>query len=162
MDWSEYKDWVYRKYAKSWAPSVMTYSRKYSHILLKGDLKEIEKISPNSKNTSIKALVVLSKFLGVHEKFKAAMKSYGIKLYQPGVFGSFMRMYTNQSADLMDWFAKANSVLRSNERVYLKFLKLSGLRKGEGLTAFNKIIELFHQNIALHVSLRKSFLRGTT
>jgi hypothetical protein len=172
VDWSEYKDWVYHKYAKSHAPSVMTYSKKYSHILLTGDLKEIEKISPKTKNTSLKALVILSKFLGIHEKFKAAMKSYGIKLYRPGVLGSFMRMYTNPNADLMEWYSKACSVLRPNERVYLQFLKLTGLRKGESLTAFNKIIELNTQgnlneyyneerSLLEHFKYKEEFLRGT-
>ena len=75
IDWNEYRDWVFAKYAKSWAPTVMTYSRKYSNILLLGDIKEIDKISPKTKNTSIKALIILSKYLGINQEFKAQLKS---------------------------------------------------------------------------------------
>lgn len=116
--------------------------------------------------------MILSKFLGIHEEFKVAMKSYGIKLYRPDAFGSFMRMYTNPSADLMEWYAKACSELRPNEQLYLQFLKVTGLRKGEGLTAFNKIIELTREDklsqyyneersLLEHFRFKEEFLRGT-
>jgi hypothetical protein len=118
LDWSEYKDGVYHKYAKSWAPNIMTYSKMYSHILLSGDIKEIDKISPKTKNTSIKALVILSKYLEIHEEFKGQLKSYGIKLYKADALGSFMRLYNNPSLDLMDWYAKALKVLRPNEQLF--------------------------------------------
>ena len=107
----------------------MTYSKKYSHILLSGDIKEIDKISPKTKNTSIKALVILSKYLGIREEFKASLKSYGIKLFRVDAFGSFMRMYTNPSSDLMEWYKNARAVLRPNEQLYLQFLSLTGLRR---------------------------------
>jgi hypothetical protein len=124
----------------------MTYSKKYSNILLSGDIKEIDKISPKTKNTSIKALIILSKYLGINQEFKAQLKSYGIKLFRADALGSFMRLYNNPSSDLMDWYNKALSVLRPNEQLFLQFLKLSGLRKEEGIMSFNKIIELSKQD----------------
>jgi len=142
VDWIAYKDWVYHKYAKSYAPTVMTYSKKYSYILFEGSMKDIDLIPPKTKNTSIKSLVILSKYLGVHEQFKAELKSYGIKLFRTDAFGSFMRVYTNHASDLIERYTKATSVLRPNEQLFLHFLSLSGLRKIEGVTSFNKIIEL--------------------
>ena len=172
LDWNEYKDWVYHKYAKSWAPSIMTYSKKYSYILFSGDIKDIDKITPKTKNTSIKSLVILSKYLGIHEEFKASLKNYGVKLFQADAFGSFMRLYNNPSSDLMEWYTKALTVLRPNEQLYLQFLRLAGLRKEEGMTSFNKIIELskedklsdyFNEEKSLleHFKYKEEFLRGT-
>ena len=87
----------------------------YIHISLSGDIKEIDKISLKTKNTSIKALVVLSKYLGIHEAFKGQLKNYGIRLFRAEAFGSFMRLYNNSSLDLMDWYARALKVLRPKE-----------------------------------------------
>ena len=150
----------------------MTYSKKYSHILLSGDIKEIDNISPKTKNTSIKALIILSKYLGINQEFKAQLKSYGIKLFRADALGSFMRLYNNPSSDLMEWYAKALAVLRPNEQLYLQFLRLAGLRKEEGIMSFNKIIELSKQgklneyyneerSILEHFKFKALFLRGT-
>ena len=39
-----------------------------------------------------------------------------------------------------------NGLLRDNERLFLKFVLVSGLRKGEAVNSFNLIIELSKQN----------------
>lgn len=83
-----------------------------------------------------------------------------------------MRMYTNHASDLIEWYTKATSVLRSNEQLFLQFLSLSGLRKIEGVTSFNKIIELnkegklndyYNEEKSLleHFKYKELFLRGT-
>jgi intergrase/recombinase len=83
-----------------------------------------------------------------------------------------MRLYNNPSADLMDWYTKALSVLRPNEQLFLQFLKLSGLRKEEGIMSFNKIIQLNKEgklseywtdqrSLLEHFKYKEQFLRGT-
>ncbi|NLE06271.1 MAG: hypothetical protein GX638_15910 [Crenarchaeota archaeon] len=150
----------------------MTYSKKYSHILLEGTIKDLDLIPPKTKNTTVKSLVILSKYLGIHEQFKAELKSYGIKLFRADAFGSFMRLYTNPASDLMEWYAKATSVLRPNEKLFLQFLRLAGLRKIEGIASFNKIIDLNQQgklseyynedkSLLEHFKYKQVFLRGT-
>jgi intergrase/recombinase len=63
-------------------------------------------------------------------------------------------------------------VLRPNERTYLKFMSITGLRKQEGIIAFNKIIELnktnnlkeyFNEEKGLleHFKYKEQFLRRT-
>ena len=110
--------------------------------------------------------------MGVHEEFKAQLKSYGIKLFRADAFGSFMRLYTNHASDLMDWYAKATSALRPNEQLFLKFVSLAGLRKIEAIASFNKIIELNKQgklseyyneekSLLEHLKFKEQFLRGT-
>jgi hypothetical protein len=115
---------------------------------------------------------VLSKFLGVHQEFKNRLQNYGVKLARPDVFSSFLRIYNNQNSDLLKWYSQAVSVLREHERLLFRFLLLTGVRKEEGITAFNKIIELANQaNLAVyynddfsvlqHFVFKKLFLRNT-
>ncbi len=72
----------------------------------------------------------------------------------------------------MEWYTKALTILRPNEWLFLQFLKLSGLRKEEGITSFNKIIELSKQgklnayynderSLLEHFKYKEQFLRGT-
>jgi intergrase/recombinase len=148
----------------------MTYAKKYSHLLY-GNLKDIDLITESCRNTTIKALIILSKYLGCHEEFKYALKSYGIKLRRQDAFTCFTRLYTNNNSDLWQWYATIQSALNPNEKLLLEYLRLSGLRKEEGVISFNKIIELSKQNnlnsylnddgFLEHFQFKKLFLRGT-
>jgi len=53
-DWLEFKDWVYKKYAKSYAHTILLYAKKHHH-LLSGNLKEIDKISVTTRNNAVKS-----------------------------------------------------------------------------------------------------------
>lgn len=55
-------------------------------------------------------------------------------------------MFNGSSSDLLQWYSKAHSVLRLNERLFLKFTLTSGLRKGEVINSFNLIIDLARQS----------------
>jgi len=80
-------------------------------------------------------------------------------------------MYTNHNSDLWKWYAEIENILRPEERLLLKYLRLSGLRKEEGITSFNLVIELSNQNkladylnedgLLEHFRYKKLFLRGT-
>jgi intergrase/recombinase len=129
-------------------------------------------ISTTTKNNTVKSLIVLSKFLGIHQEFKSKLQNYGVKLARPDVFSSFLRIYNNHNSDLLEWYAKATSVLRDNEKLLLKFLLVTGIRKEEAITSFNKIIELSKQgNLAIyynddygvlqHFVFKELFLRTT-
>jgi intergrase/recombinase len=171
IDWVDFKDWLSHRYAKSHAPSVLSYCKRYNNIIF-GDIRAIDKLSPGSKNHVVKALIVLSKYLGIHQEFKTALKNYGVKLFSEDAFGSFMRVYNNQNANLNEWIAQASKVLRPNEQTFLRFLSLTGLRKEEAVTSFNKIIELSKQNklneyyneekgLLEHFKYKQQFLRKT-
>jgi hypothetical protein len=124
------------------------------------------------KNATIKSLIILSKFLGIHEGFKRRLQDHGVKMVRPDVFASFLRIYNNQNSNLLKWYSEAASVLRENERLLFRFLLCTGVRKQEGITSFNKIIELSKQNnlpiyyndefgVLQHFVFKKLFLRNT-
>jgi intergrase/recombinase len=79
-------------------------------------------------------------------QFKEKIKQYGIKWERPDCFSSFMRIMNNNHRDLIEWYKKASRILDENEKLYLRFMLLSGLRKTEGLQAFNLIIRLQREN----------------
>jgi intergrase/recombinase len=171
IDWSEFIYWISKKYSKSYVSTILCYARRYFY-LLNGNLRDIDTITPTTKNNAVKSLIILSKFLGIHEEFKRQLNNYGVKLERQDVFSSFLRIYNNHNSDLLEWFSKANEVLRSNEKLLLKFLLVTGIRKEEAITSFNKIIELYKQgNLGIyynddygllqHFVFKDLFLRST-
>jgi len=148
----------------------MTYTKKYNHILY-GNLRDIDAIPETLRDNSIKSLIALCKYLGFHEQFRAALKSYGIKWRKRDAFSSFSRMYTNHNSDLWEWYAAVQPFLKPEEKALLEYLRLSGLRKEEAVNSFNKIIELSKEGkldcylntdgLLEHFQFKKLFLRGT-
>lgn len=70
------------------------------------------------------------------------------------------------------WIKQLQPILNDNERLFLRFLATTGLRKTEGINSFNLIIELKSKgklceyynselSVAEHFKYAKVFLRGT-
>jgi len=82
FDFSAFRTWLFNKYSKKHAYNIFNYARKYSHMLCE-DLRELELLTPSVRDHAIKALIALSKYLGVYDSFKSRLKNYGIKLSTP-------------------------------------------------------------------------------
>jgi intergrase/recombinase len=78
----------------------------------------------------------------------------------------------NNHNSLHSWYKAVNKLLRDNERLFLKYTLVSGLRKGEAVNSFNLIVELSQQNrlseyynsnieILEHFKYADLFLRAT-
>jgi intergrase/recombinase len=100
-------------------------------------------LSPSTRANVLKSLICLSKYLGNYLQFKEKLKQYGIRWIRPDSFDSFIRIMNNNHSDLMEWYRNVYSILGDNEKLYLRFMLLSGLRKTEGIMSFNLIIDLF-------------------
>jgi intergrase/recombinase len=170
LDWKQFAQWVNAKYAKTYARIILQHTKKYYHLL--NDVKSLDLIKPTIKNNVIKSLIILSKFLGIHEQFKYTLKNYGVKLHKQDALQSFLRILKASDSDILDWYEKAITVLRPNEQLYLKFCKAIGARKEECISAFNLIIELarqgnlsqyYNQDLCclMHFKYGKLFLRTT-
>ena len=138
--WKQYREWVFAKYAKSWAANLMCYARKY-HGLLSGNLDELERFSGSKRNNVLQSLIALAKYLGVYREFKARMASYGVKWQRQDSLRAFLRMM-QAKGDVLDWVAKAVNVLDDNKATFVKFVAVSGIRAGEAVKAFTLAIEL--------------------
>jgi intergrase/recombinase len=94
----------------------------------------------------LKSLICLSKYLGYYLQFKERLRQYGIKWVRPDSFDSFIKIMNNNHGDLIEWYKKVYGILDDNEKLYLKFMLLSGLRMSEGVQAFNLIVGLSKEN----------------
>jgi intergrase/recombinase len=168
---SDFRTWLFSRYSKNYAYNIFNYSRKYSHML-GGDLRELQLLSPSVRDHVIKALIALSKYSGVYDSFKSKLKNYGIKLSTPDTFSAFLRILNGNSSDVLKWYNEAKPILRENERIFLKYVLYSGLRKEEGIKSFNRIIELSkanklseyydtNLNCLMHFKYPKDFIRRT-
>ena len=118
-------------------------------------------------------MVNLSKYLRCYQEYKAKLRNNGVKwLNTDDTFNSFLRIVNNNHNSLHSWYKAANGLLRENERLFLKYTLVTGLRKGEAVNSFNLIIELSQQNrlseyynsdteILEHFKYADLFLRAT-
>ena len=120
----------------------------------------------------MKALIALAKFIGTYLEFKEKLRQHGIKWIRPDNFSTFLNILNNKHDDLNDWYKTVQNILDDSYRLFLRFVLLSGLRKGEAVKAFNKIISLAQSNklneyynrdlsILEHFRYPNEFLRGT-
>jgi hypothetical protein len=141
IKWKEYKLYLFSKYAKSYAVQLFEYSRKYYPLL--SDVNSILLSKPTVRNNVINSLTALSRFLGTYNSFMSEMKAHGIKRVRQDPVQAFTRIFnSNVHKGLGKWYQDALAVLKENERLYLRFMLLSGVRAMEGVKAFNLIVEL--------------------
>ena len=170
VDWNSLKQYLLSKYSKSWGTQSFYYCKKY-HALLENP-SMIETFAANKKNNVIKAMVILSKYLGIHREFKDKLNQYGIKPQKQDAFSSFIRILNGNNSDTMDWYKRAIAAVRPKEKLFLRFALFSGLRRSEGIASYNLIIESSKENrlheyynedmtMLEHFKFRKQFLRGT-
>jgi hypothetical protein len=170
MDWNQLKQYLQSKYSRNWSKAVYLYSKKY-HGLLENP-RELDTFKDHKRNNVLKSLVVLSKYLGRCQHFKHMLDQYGIKPSRKDAFSSFLRILNNSNGEILPWYGKAINVLRPNERLFLRFVTITGLRKNEAIQSFNLIIRL-HQKADLqnyyneelncmeHFKFKDLFLRRT-
>jgi len=147
VDLNEFKQWlISREYSKSYINAVMCYASKYHYILGNNHLRDLDTLSNDKKASTVKALILLSKFLGSATQFKKKLEEYGIKIVRPSSLDSFLRLFNSNGNDTIKWYNEARLHLRENEALFTKFLLHSGLRTGEAINSFNLIIKLSNEN----------------
>jgi hypothetical protein len=141
IDWAKYKQYLDSKYVESYAKSLFRHSLKYHSWLY--NVNEIQLSKPTNRNNIINGLTALSKFLGIYDSFKNSLRVHGIKRVRPDLMQSFMRIFNSKAHEgIEEWYRDAYAVLKDNQKLYLKFMLLSGVRVTEGVQAFNLIADL--------------------
>ena len=171
LNFDEYKVFLTNKYTnKQYRQAQFSNASKYSDCL---DNPSKMLAYPESKRKNIlKAMVCLSKYLGVYEEYKAKLKSYDIKWSnEDTAFNGFLAIFNHKHDTLPEYIKEIQPILHENERLFLRFLAVTGLRKNEAITSFNMIIDLSSKgelgeyynaelNVLEHFKY-KVFLRGT-
>jgi intergrase/recombinase len=148
------------------------YAKKYSYILEKGNLRELELLSIHKKAHAVKALTLLSKFKGTYTQWKTMMAEHGIKWERSNGLRAFLRIFNASNNDILKWYNEARSKLKDSEALFTKFLLHSGLRTGEAIHSFNLIIKLSKKDklseyydselqVLCHFKYPKLFIRRT-
>ena len=142
INWGDFRDWASRKYAQSYAPTVICYAKKYQHLMV-GNLAELEAFSDSKRNSVLKALLSLSRYLGTYGEFKAKMKAHGIAWSRTSSVDAFLRIMSNRNGNVLKWLSRVCEILDDRDlSTFLRFCALSGLRKGEAVNSFNLMVEL--------------------
>jgi hypothetical protein len=89
----------------------MCYARRYYQILESSQIGQLNAVPSTTRSEVIKSLIIISKYVGCYEQFKAALKSYGIKSEGPDALAAFVRIYNNTNSNLDEWFAKVKPIL---------------------------------------------------
>jgi hypothetical protein len=139
LEWADFKQYLDSKYAKGYATSIFEHSRKYYTYF--DDVNKIQLAKSTVRNNIINALTALSRYQGTYDTFKGDMKRHGIKRYKPDPIATFTKIFSSKAHDgLMQWYNEALAILNGNEKLYLRFTLLSGVRAMEGINSFNLIV----------------------
>ena len=170
INWEEYREYLL-KFSRSYAVQVYNNGLKYYDCL--ENPQNISKLPISIRSNVLKAMVNLAKYLGCYEEFKIKLRNHGVKwINQDDSFNSFLRIVNNNHSNLGEWYSTAQNTLRDNEKLWLKFNLLTGLRKQESINSFNLVIELSQENklseyynqeleILEHFKYADLFLRAT-
>jgi intergrase/recombinase len=142
---TNFRDYLISKFAKQYAMSQYGYVIKYGSLM--DNPSELNNLPISTRSNVLKALINLSKYQGQYENFKSKLKNYGIKwLSTDTSFNSFLAIINNNHSTLGQWYKDAMAILADNEKLFLKFTLLSGLRKNEALQSCNQIIKLANES----------------
>jgi hypothetical protein len=141
LNLEEYRKFLLSKFSRSYALQQLNNITKHYDCLK--NPQGLSAFSASNRGNILKAMVNLAKSLGTYEDYKAKLKQHGIHwVNNDNSFNSFLRIVNNNHSNLGAWYATVQSILRPNEKLWLKFNLLSGLRKEESINSFNLIIQL--------------------
>jgi len=141
VDLKAYREYLDEKYSKKYACLMFGYIKKYHHCF--SNPNELLKIPVSIRSNVMKAMVSFSKYTQKYEEYKLKLKNSGIKwVTNDSAFNSFLRIVNNNHSDLDQWYCEMQNTLRDNEKLFLKFALMTGLRKAEAINSFNLIIKL--------------------
>jgi hypothetical protein len=147
IDWSGYREFLNGKYNQRYVVANYNYTQKYFECYL--NPSKILSLPTSIRANVLKALIAFSKFQGNYLGFKETLKEHGIKWLRPDNLTAFLRILNNRSNtnnNVLKWVNDAKPILRNNENLLLKFLLKTGVRKEEGITSFNLIVQLTREN----------------
>jgi hypothetical protein len=168
---TEYREFLLSKFSRSYALQLFNNGIKYFSFL--ESPQGISALPVSVRGNVLKAMVNLAKYTGIYEEYKIKLKNYGVKwINRDDAFNSFLRIVNNQHNNLGEWYKATQNILRDNEKLWLRFNLLTGLRKQESIHAFNLIIKLakegnlsayFNESLGIleHFKYADLFLRQT-
>ena len=133
--WKEYKGYLNLKVSKITASNLFRYAQKYCYILTTNNASDLQLLTQEKRIHIMKALSSLSKFLGVHEKWKKLIENFDLKwTNNETANNTFFRIFDNNNNDINKmilWVKEAMNQLPKKYCNILLFAALTGLRPSE-------------------------------
>jgi hypothetical protein len=137
----QYKEYLYSRFCKSYTVALANNAVKYYDYFT--NPSKLLALPESNRLNILKAMANLAKYLGTYEEYKVKLKNYGIKWTSADTaFNGFLSVFSKQHKTLPQYIKDIQPHLTDSERVFVKFLAVTGLRKNEAVTSFNMIIQL--------------------
>jgi len=137
-----FRVFLYGKYCKSYASQILNFVSKNGKDFLENPSKLLSQ-KPSVRTNPLKSMVCLSKFVGCYEEYKGKLKSYGIKWSnEDTAFNGFLSIFSKKHDTLGTWVKQIEPLISDSEKLFLRFLASTRLRRSEAITSFNMVIDL--------------------
>jgi len=125
------------------AKERLRYGKKYAKCLLRRDLSELKLLTDSQRVHVMKALAVLSKFLGIHEDFSRLVKNYGLKWSEKQSSDLIIERLTKtvNVEEIFDWIKKVKTACPEYSD-FMDLIAVTGLRYVEAVESYNLIVKL--------------------
>lgn len=169
--WANFELYLKQNLSKKSVYDRLSYAKKYAYILRnESEVQDILQLSIDKRLHAMKALAVLSKYLGCYNQWKDIRERYQLK-WSNGetgleVFQNIMNAKNDYKA-MMVWLSDACSKLPESYRAVLIYDTLTGLRPDEACQSVSLIHDdLRHYlnkdtNMLEHYKYAPIFLRRT-
>jgi len=133
INWPYVEEAIYANYSRKWARRCLALMKRYGYILYSSDASELMVLKPSKRVEAMKAISMLSRVLGLRDRWKAIREAYGLRWSLE--INNAPAILTSQAYSSL--LSKAREMLQSlgNHRDALEFIALSSLRVGEALEA---------------------------
>jgi len=171
IDWEKYKNWLFKEYLPVTAKDRLRYAKKYADCLLKRDFNTLKLLTNSQRIHAMKALAVLSKFLGIYEEFSSLVKNYGLKWSGKKSSDLIIERLTKtvNANEIFDWIKLVKKTFPEFSD-FMDLMAITGLRYNEAIESYNLIIKLakkgkladyynFEDKTLEHFKFKETFIR---
>jgi len=171
VNWKAYGKWLRENFSYNYSKDLLNYSKRFSYVLFSGEASSLHRLSGSVRRMAMASLSNLSKFLGVHGKWKRIVEAYGLK-WSSGKAEDFLlsRMANTKDADsILDWVRQVKAKIPQLS-LFMNFMLLTGLRLKEAVNSWNLIVDLAEarrlseyydreKEVLEHYKFKKVFIR---
>jgi intergrase/recombinase len=143
IDWEKFKTWLFMEYSEITAKDRLLYAKKYAYCLLSRDFSTLKLLNNSQREHTMKALAVLSKFLGIYEVFRSLVKNYDLKWSskKPSDYIIERLTRTINPNEIFEWIKQVKKAIPELSD-FMDLIAITGLRYNETIESYNLIIRL--------------------
>jgi hypothetical protein len=140
--WDRFKEYLKVTHREKSIICRLSYAKKYHHVLLEGNAKDILSLSDQKRLQVMKSLASLSKFMGCYDKWKDIKEKYQLKWSNGNnsleVFQTIVNNETNYDS-MVRWVKDTCSHIPRYYPNILIYCTLTGLRADEAYNSLSLV-----------------------